>query len=576
MHGKSGHIELLGRTRVRSGQSNDGVEISELFDFVVIGAGTAGCVLANRLSSDPANRVCLIEAGPPDSNPFIHIPLGVMRLIDHPTLNWRFLSVPQPNAGGRKLPMPRGKVIGGSGSINGMVYTRGHPRDYDEWAEVGNPGWSYRDVLPYFRRSENNETWPNSPYHGSGGPLNVTNLDSYNELCEVLFQAAEAVGYERCPDFCAAPHEGFSLRQATIRKGRRESTATAFLHPALKRKNLTVIPNAQVARILLRDRRAIGVEYASGDEQRRVGARREVILAAGVIGSPQILMLSGIGDEAELKRHGIDVAHALSGVGRNLQEHVSTPVRYSSPTTVPYGFSLRTAPWIAWSMVEYLLFRRGLLANNIMHAGGFVRTDPALDRPDVQFILEPGSRSKDGDGGYGHGYGLVTVVLHPKSRGRVTLASSDFRAAPEIDPGFLSAREDVDLAALAVRLARRLLETDAFAPYRGAEMLPGPRVQNDADLESFVRNNASTGFHAAGSCRMGKDPGAVVDAALRVIGIQGLRVADASIMPTLVGGNPASAVIMIAEKASDMILGRKPPAAATLSEPARASPAAVR
>ena len=552
-------MDLLTEARVRIRRSSQELNsVGEPFDYIIVGAGTAGCVLANRLSAEPSTRVCLVEAGPPDSNPLIHFPLGVMWLIDHPRLNWRFLSVPQPAAGGRKLPMPRGKVLGGSGAINGMVYTRGHPRDYDEWAEAGNSGWSYQEVLPYFRRSENNENWPNSPYHGAGGPLNVTNLDSYNKLCDVLFQAAEFVGYQRCPDFCAAPHQGFSLRQATIRKGRRELTATAFLRSARNRKNLAVITNAQVARILFSGRRAIGVEYTSNNILRRLSARGEVILAAGVIGSPQLLMLSGVGDGAELKHHGIEAIQALSGVGRNLQEHISTPVRYSSPTTVPYGLSLRTAPWIAWSMFEYLLFRRGLLANNIMHAGGFVKTSQALDRPDVQFILEPGSRSKEGEGGYGHGYGLVTVVLHPKSCGRVTLASPDFRAAPDIDFGFLSDQADVDLAALAVRLARHLLEADAFAPYRGIELLPGPRIQSDHDLESFVRNNAGTGFHAAGSCRMGRDLGAVVDAELKVIGIDGLRVVDASVMPTLVGGNPNSAVIMIAEKASDMIMGKAP------------------
>lgn len=533
-------------------------DAKDVFDYIVVGAGTAGCVVANRLSDDPSVRVCMIEAGPPDSNRLIHVPLGVMWLINHPKLDWRFSTPPQPGAAGRVLPVPRGRTLGGSSSTNGMVYTRGHPKDYDDWAAAGNTGWSFREILPYFRRSEDNANWRHSVFHGTEGPFSVTNLDSYNKLCEVLFEAAESLGMSRTTDFCGPTNEGFNIRQAAIRKGRRESTATAFLTPIRGRKNLSVITEAQVARVLLDGRRATGIEYVTDGAIQHLGARREVVLAAGVIGSPMLLMLSGIGDGEELRRHGISVVHSLPGVGRNLQEHISTPIRYSSPTTVPYGLSLRSLPWVGWSFVEYFLFRRGLLANNIIHAGGFVKSDPALDRPDLQFILEPGSRSKDGKGGWGHGFGLTTLVLRPKSRGRLTLSGPDFRAAPVIDMRFLSEKDDVDLAVHGLKLARRILMAPAFDPYRGEEKQPGVDVQSDAALEDYLRHFAVTGFHCSGTCKMGTDADAVVDPELKVRGIEGLRVADASIMPIIIGGNTMAPVIMIGEKASDMIRGLPP------------------
>lgn len=528
------------------------------FTYVIVGAGSAGCVLANRLSEDPANSVCLIEAGPADRNPLIHVPLGVMRLINHPRLNWNFTTTPQRHAADRKIAVPRGKTLGGSSSINGMVYTRGQPSDYDDWASLGNPGWSFREVLPYFRRSENNRDFRDSIYHGTEGPVRVGFLDQYNPLSEIFFQAGEALQYRRNEDFCGETHEGFGRRQASIARGRRSSTSTAYLEPARRRPNLEILTGALARRVVVEDGRATGVEIEIGGEVRVVRTDREVILSAGAIGSPHLLLLSGIGDGDDLRAMGIDVKRHLPGVGRNLQDHIAAAVQYTSPTTVPYGLSWKSLPWLAWNVVSYPFTGRGLLANNILHSGAFIRSLPSLERPDVQLILVPAIRDKKGRMGRGFGFGILSVLLRPKSTGRVFLQSADPKIAPGIDPDFLAESDDVETIVRGLRIARRLVETEPFAPYRGAEIDPGREVESADGMAAYVREKSHTAYHPVGTCTMGPGKEAVVDAELKVHGIAGLRVADASIMPTLIGGNTNGPAIMVGEKAADIILGKPP------------------
>jgi choline dehydrogenase-like flavoprotein len=529
-----------------------------LFDYVIVGGGSAGCVLASRLSEDPNVSVCLIEAGPPDRHPLIHMPLGVTWLITHPRLNWRYWSQPQPHVAGRKVFLPRGRVLGGSSSINGSIYIRGHRSDYDDWAAWGNPGWSYAEVLPYFRKSENNEQFRASPYHGVDGPLNVSDCESYNPLTEMMLDAADSLQFPRTEDFNGREQEGFGRRQVTIRNGRRESAATAFLKDARTRKNLTILCETLVSRIAFDGRRAAGVDVVQAGERRRIAARREVILSAGVFASPAILMRSGIGDAAALQKHGIAVVHHAPQVGRKLQDHITSPVQYSTPTTIPYGMSWRTLPWMAGTLLNYALFRRGLLANTGLQAGGFVRSKPGLDRPDIQFILMPAERGADGRMGIGHGYGLITVLLRPKSNGTVTLAGPDPALAPLIDPAFFSEPDDVDDLLRGLRMARRILEAPGWDRVRGEETRPGPAAQSDEALKDYIRESAQTCFHPVGTCAMGKNADDVVDAQLRLRGVDALRVVDASIIPRMIGGNTNAPVIMIAEKAADMIRGRPP------------------
>ena len=534
----------------------------EAYDYVIVGGGSAGCVLAARLSERPDVTVCLIEAGPRDRSPLIHIPLGIVALGNHRTLNWRHRTTAQATAGGRAIGVPRGRTLGGSSAINGMVYTRGHPADYDEWAAAANPGWAWRQVLPYFRRSENNETWRSSRFHGTGGPLNVADPGSLNGMVEVLFAATDSLQIRRCADFNGADQEGFGLRQVTQRNGRRESAATAFLAPALGRPNLRVLTGRLAQRVALHGRRAHAVELVAGARVHRIAARREIVLAAGAIASPLLLQRSGIGAGAELAAHGIAVALDAPEVGRNLQDHAAAAVRVASRTRVPYGLSLGALPGIAAAAIDYLIHRRGLFASNVMQAGGFVRTDPALARPDIQYSFMPALRSPTGGivpGAYG--YALSAFLLRPRSRGTVRLGGADARAEPLIDPRFLSAPEDLETLLRGVALARRILAAPAFDRHRGRELAPGAEVQDEDSLRDFIRRTSATAYHPAGTCRMGSDERAVVDPQLRVRGIDGLRVVDASIMPTIIGGNTNAPVIMIAEKAADMILGRAPPPA---------------
>jgi choline dehydrogenase len=529
-------------------------EPGDVFDYVIVGAGTAGCVLAARLSEDRNTRVGLVEAGPMDSHPFIHIPATVGAAIATPRINWRFMTVPQEHLAGRSIPIPRGHVVGGSGSINGMVYFRGQPRDFDDWAAAGNPGWSYREVLPYFLRSENNDAYPDSPYHGQGGPMNVTHIRRPNPMTPAFLEAMAGLGFKRNDDFNGPSPEGYGPRQGTILKGRRVSTATAYLRPASQRGNLTLLTNTRAAGIVIEARRAVGLSVLGAAGKRQLVARRGVVVAAGAVLSPQLLMLSGIGDQEQLRAAGIQVQQHLPGVGANYHDHLAVAVLMEMKNTESYGISWRAAPRGVLNLLEYGLFRSGPLASNVFEATGFIRTLPELARPDVQLVFQAARRNRNAfPFPLGHGFAISIVGLYPRSRGSVRLASSDPAAAPLVDPQLLSHPDDVDTMLRGLKIGRQVTRAASFARYRAVEVQPGQEAQTDAALIDYLRRAAATVHHPCGSCRMGPDALSVVDAQLRVRGIEALRVADASVFPRLVGGNTNAAVVMIAEKAADMI-----------------------
>jgi choline dehydrogenase-like flavoprotein len=446
-----------------------------------------------------------------------------------------------------------------------MAYFRGHPRDFDDWAAAGAKGWSYEEVLPYFRRSEHNETFPASRYHGAGGPMNVCDIPRPNPLVQRLIEATTSLGYPRCVDFNGPDPEGFGARQATIRAGRRESMVTAFLDPARRRTQLSVLCDTTVTRVLLEGRRATGVAILRGGQTRTLHARREVILTAGAYASPQLLMLSGVGEGQHLQSLGIEVQHTLPGVGTGLRDHPATLVQMKTADTTSYGVSLPTLPRAAWNLLQYFLARRGPLASNVLEATGFVRTRPGLSRPDLQLAFMPMLRNPASPVPVGHGFGLIPIAIRPGSRGTVRLASPDPRSPPLIDPAYLDDPEDLATLLRGLSIARQILRAPPFAALRGVEIAPDSQVLGEAALEEYVRRSLVSVHHPACSCRMGTDALAVVDPQLRVHGIDGLRVADASVFPGLVAGNTNAAVVMVAEKAADIILGRPAPAAAAPS-----------
>lgn len=534
---------------------------SASFDYVIAGAGSAGCVLANRLSADPRISVCLIEAGPADRSPLIHVPIGMASLYNHAKLNWRYQTVPQKLANDRVVYTPRGKVLGGSSAINGMVYMRGHPHDYDDWAVAGNEGWAFEDVLPYFLKSENNEVWRDSPLHGTGGPLNVCELRTRNSVADRFIEAGRMLGFPACDDFNGLSPEGVGYRQVTQRNGRRESAATAFLAPVRRRPNLCVVTNAHVDSIELDGLRAVGVRYVSDGEHRVVRARAEVVLSGGAVGSPLVLQRSGIGDADYLASRDIPVVAHLPGVGQNLQDHPAVSLSYATSSTEPYGISVKVLPRLAWGVLQYLFFRRGLLSSNVLEAAGYIRTESSIERPDIQFSFmsaRRGGSSRKGSPstqfGYGHGYGATAILLRPKSKGSVRVAARDANVPPQIDGAFFSDGRDLDVLLRGLKLGRRLLNAQPFERYKARELLPGSELQSDDALREFIRANSGTAFHPVGTCAMGRSSDSVVSPELRVHGIDRLRVVDASVMPSIVGGNTNAPTIMIAEKASDMIL----------------------
>jgi len=525
-----------------------------MFDYIIVGGGSAGCVLAARLTEDAGVRVALLEAGPPDRSVLIHCPAGLALLAKNGHANWAFETVPQPGLNGRRGYQPRGKVLGGSSSVNAMIYARGHRSDYDHWAEQGNAGWGWSDVLPYFKKAEHNERGADE-FHGTGGPLNVMDLRSPNRFGSVFLEAAAQAGYPLNNDFNGAEQEGVGLYQVTHKNGERFSIAKANLTPNLGRPNLQVITDAHTTRILTEGRRAVGVEYVQGGQRHELRAAREVLLCGGALMSPQLLMLSGIGPAAHLQANGIAVVHDLPGVGRNLHDHVDVVQVVDAPQLRDlFGLSLAGAARLLKGIMEWRRTRSGMLTTNFAEAGGFIRSTPAETLPDLQLHFVIGKLVDHGRKTvFGHGYSCHVCLLRPASRGSVQLAGSDPMAAPLIDPNFLGEPADLQRMVLGFKIMRNILTQPALAGHGGRELDASAQARTDAQIEQFIRSRADTIYHPVGSCRMGDGGLDVVDAQLRVRGVAGLRVVDASIMPRIVGGNTNAPVVMIAEKAADMI-----------------------
>jgi choline dehydrogenase len=523
-----------------------------MYDYIIVGAGSAGCVLANRLTEDAKTRVLLLEAGMPDKKQEIHIPVAFGKLFKS-EVDWNYETEPQTNLNNRRLYQPRGKMLGGSSSMNAMIYMRGHPTDYDRWSEFGNDGWSYTEVLPYFKKAENQERGA-SEFHGTGGFLNVADLRSVNPLSRAFVEAGAELGFPLNTDFNGARQEGFGFNQVTQKGGKRCSAAAGYLKPVLKRPNLTVLTGAQVLRLNLSGKRVTEVEYVHDGKTRTVSSGGEVILSGGAYNSPQLLMLSGIGAAEKLEKLGISTKVDLKGVGENLQDDLFTALTFKckQPVTLANAES-------KLNIAKFLLLRKGQLASNVGEACAFVKTDSSQTKPNLQYHFGPVYYVNHGmTVPEGHGFSIGPTLIRPKSRGFVGLRSDDPFAAPLIQPNYLENSDDLDLIVEGVRLGFKLAAARAFAPFCGEfyqydSANPITAESSDSEIESFIRNNCETIYHPVGTCKMGADETAVVDARLKVHGTENLRVADASVMPEAIGGNPNAAIIMIAEKAADLI-----------------------